>query len=334
MNPELGSEAAGGARRSLHELSQGRWWVPGLLLVTAGCLLAGQVLPGVTLEAIGRETEHYSVMGGVMDLWKLGHPLLATILFCFSIVFPSLKLLALGWMWFAPLPARGRAQLGHWLKALGKWSMLDTFVVAALIGSVQLSKFITAAEASAEPAVYFFASAILLSILLSFVIGGLADRAWGAEHRPPHLGASMVLAPWLAATCLLAGLFQPLLLIEKKLLENVYALPESIGDLVDVGEFFLLTMLALFVIGLPLVYFLGLGLVALAQRAGRPVDRALPRLVALERWAMVDVYFLGLLLVDRRVSNIATVTRPAGFWLIAAAALLSIYCAFRVRRVW
>jgi paraquat-inducible protein A len=334
MSSQTESETVGVAVSSLRELYPGRLWVAVLLLGTIACLLAGQVLPGVTLEAIGRETEHYSVMGGVIDLWRLGHPLLATVLFCFSIVFPSLKLLALCWMWFRPMPARGRAQLGHWLKALGKWSMLDTFVVAALIGSVQLSRVITAAKATAEPAVYFFATAILLSIFLSFVIGSLADRAWGEAHQPPKLGVSMVIAPWLAAALFVAGLLQPLLLIEKKLLENVYALPESLGDLIEVRQFFLLAMLVLFVIGLPLVYFCGLGFVALAQRCGRSVDLVLPRLVTLERWAMVDVYFLGLMLVDRRVSNIAAVTRPAGFWLIAATALLSIYCAYRLRRVW
>jgi uncharacterized paraquat-inducible protein A len=212
--------------------------------------------------------------------------------------------------------------------------MLDTFVVAALIGSVQLSRVITAATASAEPAVYFFATAILLSILLSFIIGGLAARSWGASHALARLDVTLVIAPWLAAACLVAALFEPLLLIEKKVFENVYALPQSIGKLFEGGELYLGGLVAVLVVALPLGYFLGLGLLALLQCSGRSIDKGLSRLVVLERLAMVDVYFLGLLLVYTRVSNIATVTRPAGFWLVAGAAGLSIYCAFRVRRVW
>lgn len=318
--------------RALREHCPGAWAFPTALVLTAACLLAGQVLPGVTLEAVGRETEHYSVMGGVIDLWDLGHPLLSTVLFCFSIVFPTAKLLALGWIWWRPMDAQARANLGHWLKALGKWSMLDTFVVAALIGSVQLSKFITAAQAFAEPAVYFFATAILLSIALSFWIARLAQRAEPRPRAVPRLDLSLVVVPWVGAACLVAGLFEPLLLIEKDVFENVYALPESLVDLVAAGEPFLVTVVAVLVLLLPAVQFLGLGLLALLQLRGMNVDRPLRWWVALERWAMIDVYFLGLLLVHTRVSNIAAVTRPAGFWLVAGAAMASVYAAARINR--
>ena len=52
---------------ALREHYPGAWAFPTALVLTAACLVAGQVLPGVTLEAVGRETEHYSVMGGVIS---------------------------------------------------------------------------------------------------------------------------------------------------------------------------------------------------------------------------------------------------------------------------
>lgn len=321
-------------RRSLRSANPRRWDIPILLLVSAACLLAGQILPGVTLEFINREPDHYSVMGGVLDLWRGGNPFLAAILFCFSIIFPTLKLVALALLWSVPMQARRRAQIGHWLKTLGKWSMLDTFVVTALIGSVQLSKIVTAATAYAQPAVYFFAVAILLSILLTFLVARLADADGAGQHVIPRLGTSMVIAPWLAVACLVVTLFQPILVVKKSLLRNDYTLPRSVGDLVEESEFMLAAIMVIFVIVLPLVYFTGLGVVALLQRSGRDVHRSLSRLVALERWAMVDVYVLGIWLVYSKVALMATVDLPLGFWTVVGAAVLSVFCAIRVRRVY
>jgi paraquat-inducible protein A len=189
-NIDGGQEAAQG-RGSLRTLARHRWpfeWAFGLTVV---CLIAGQVLPGVTIESLGIEPDHYSVFGGVADLWTKGNRILAVVLFSFSVVFPALKCLALGWMWFIPMGAKRRAQVGHWLKPLGKWSMLDMFVVGALVGAVQLGNpLIQLATAYPEPAAYLFASAVLLSLVLSFWIARLADDVSGEEHFIPRLDFS------------------------------------------------------------------------------------------------------------------------------------------------
>jgi len=313
--------------------------IPILLLVAAVCLVTGQVLPGVAIEVIGAETDRYSVMGGATDLWNEGNQHLAVILFSFSIVFPAVKLVALGWMWFRPIEPRRRAVLGHRLKVLGKWSFLDTFAVICTIGTIQLSKLgVSFAFAHPEPAVYFFAVAILLSIALTFELTRLADRGGAGQHVIPRLDLSLVVAPWLAAGLLAAAIFQPILSVEKvKLmttLRKVYAFPESIGELLQGHELFLAGLMLVFVLVLPLVYLVGLGIMAVRQLRGHDVDRGLSRLVAIERWAMIDVCMLGIWLVYSKVAGIADAGRPAGFWLVAGAAVLSVYCAVRVRRVY
>ena len=94
------------------------------------------------------------------------------------------------------------------------------------------------------------------------------------------------------------------------------------------------SLLALFVVLLPLVYLLGLGVVSWRHARGRTHERALSALVAVERWAMVDVYFLGVLLVRSKVAGFAEATRLPGYLLLFLAAGLSVVCAARLRRVY
>jgi paraquat-inducible protein A len=332
-------EDAAPARTSLYAENPRRVDIPILLLIAVGFMIAGQVLPGVAIHVIGSEPDRYSVMGGVIDLWKEGNQHLGAILFSFSIVFPAVKLIALIWMWFRPLDARRRAVWGHRLKVLGKWSFLDTFAVIVMIGTVQLSKLtIGFANARPEPGVYFYAIAILLSMAITFEMTRLADAGGAGEHVIPRLDLSLVIAPWLAAGFLIAALFQPVLHVEKEkmmvVLSKVYSFPGGTEELIADGEFFMAGMIALCVVILPLIYFVGLGIMAVRQLRGHHVDQALSRLVGIERWAMVDVCMLGIWLVYSKVKGIADVLRPAGFWLVAGAAVLSVYCAIRVRRVY
>lgn len=319
----------------MRTLARHRWpfeWAFGLTVV---CLIAGQVLPGVTIESLGIEPDHYSVFGGVADLWTKGNRILAVVLFSFSVVFPALKCLALGWMWFIPMGAKRRAQVGHWLKPLGKWSMLDMFVVGALVGAVQLGNpLIQLATAYPEPAAYLFASAVLLSLVLSFWIARLADDVSGEEHFIPRLDFSLVIAPWAAAVCLVIALDQPIMSVSKKIFRHVYSARAVAKELFDSGDVSLLVILALFVVVMPLIYFVALGVVALRQRLGKSVKRSLSVLVMVERWSMVDVYLLGVTLVYYKVGAFADTEVLPGFWLVLACAVLSIYCAARVRRVY
>ena len=323
------------AHTSLRAAYPGLWKIPALLALTGLLLILGQVLPGVTIQTLGHEPDRYSVFGGVADLWRGNNKLLASILFCFSILFPTIKFGALLLMWFKPMQPQRRANLAHWLKPLGKWSMLDGFVVIALVGTVQLrGPLLKLATANPEPAVYLFSLAILLSITLSFFIARLSDDQAGGEHYIPRPDLTMVLAPWGAAACLVAGLLHPILMIEKKMFTHIYDLPVALGELLDSGEHYLVALFAFFVVLLPMVYFVGLGVVAICQGLGKDASRALSVLVAVERWAMLDVFSLGVLLVYNKVGGFTTVSALPGFWLILASAVLSIYCAFRVRRVY
>ena len=73
------------------------------------------------------------------------------------------------------------ARIGHFsqrllrvVALLGKWSMLDVFIVAVLVASVKLGIL---AHASVLSALYFFAASVLLTNLLSTCVD------WYALHR-------------------------------------------------------------------------------------------------------------------------------------------------------
>ena len=116
----------------------------------------------------------YSVWAGVVALWDQGEHALAAVLFFFSIIFPTIKLIGLAIIWFEKLPEDKRTHLLHWLSLLGKWSMLDVFVVAILIVLVKLGPFV---KVEPRVGVYVFSAAILASMLTTMYISALANRS-------------------------------------------------------------------------------------------------------------------------------------------------------------
>ena len=89
-----------------------------------------------------------TIMSGVVYLWTSGSPPLAALVFFASIVVPGAKLIALlvllttaqrrsTWQ---PLQ---RAKLYRMVEFVGRWSMLDMYVVALLVALVQLQGLAT-----------------------------------------------------------------------------------------------------------------------------------------------------------------------------------------------
>ena len=89
-------------------------------------------------------------------------------------MFPFAKLGLLMFLWYMKVAADHRDRVLHWLSLLGKWSMLDVFVIAIIIVLTQASAIV-----SAEPrmGLYLFAVGILLSMVGSFLVEQLVKRA-------------------------------------------------------------------------------------------------------------------------------------------------------------
>ncbi len=159
--------------QSLRDRYPRRIEVPVLILTSFVLLLIALSLPLLTVEKMVLWKNEYSVIAGVHGLWEQGQYALATILFFFSIVFPLFKLAMLGFIWFIRLAERKRQAVLHWLGILGKWSMLDVFVVAILIVLVKLGPL---AKVQPQRGVYWFAAAIFLSMITSMYVDSLAQK--------------------------------------------------------------------------------------------------------------------------------------------------------------
>ncbi|PIQ84303.1 MAG: paraquat-inducible membrane protein A [Candidatus Omnitrophica bacterium CG11_big_fil_rev_8_21_14_0_20_63_9] len=144
------------------------------ILLSTGLLVTGLSLPLLHAQQMIFWKSEYSVWTGVVALWHANELALAAILFFFSIIFPFVKLVGLVIIWFWKLPETKRTTLLHWLGLLGKWSMLDVFIVAILIVLVKLGPM---AKVEPRVGVYVFTAAILASMLTTMYVDRLAKQA-------------------------------------------------------------------------------------------------------------------------------------------------------------
>jgi paraquat-inducible protein A len=160
-------------KESLRALTPARrgWYVPVLILAALGMLIAGWSLPTLKLTQVIFFTSTYSIWAGIMELWKSHHYFLAGLIFFFSMIFPTAKLLGLLGIWFAPLTRDVRGKYLDWLEILGRWSMLDVFVVATLIVLIKSKDIV---DANAAIGIYLFAGAVMLSMLTTSIINRMA----------------------------------------------------------------------------------------------------------------------------------------------------------------
>jgi len=159
-------------RKALFQRYPRRLDIAVYLLLSTSTLWAGLHFPVLTVRKIW-EKNTFTVLSGIRDLMHDGQLFLAAVVFFFSIVFPIVKLAALYAIWVVPMRPESRRRILHGLSMLGKWSMLDVFIVAVIIVSVKLGAL---ASAKAEQGIYFFGISILFAMLATAVETRLARK--------------------------------------------------------------------------------------------------------------------------------------------------------------
>lgn len=302
-----------------------------LLFLAGGTLALGLNLPVVTLRS-GLARDSYSVLGGIADLARSGEVCLALIVLVFSVLFPIAKLAALAHVLFRPGPVERRARLVRSLERLGRWSMLDVFVIAILIGSVHLGIL---SEAYAERGIYVFAAGILLSMFSTLAVQRLLSRerlgrpSRRESVRVPPASPTERLACLTTLLLFTLGLFLPLMVVQKfRFWDHEYSVWGASARMLAEGEHVLAYAVLFFVVLLPLARLLG---IVLLRWARRPERFARP-VLELEKWAMLDVFGLALLVVVAKIGSVASVETRSGFWVLLAAAALSLRDSWALRR--
>jgi paraquat-inducible protein A len=168
-----------------HQSVQRTW---AYLIAAAICYIPANVLPVLTTTtATGTETD--TIMQGVVLLWTpKGWPLSVIVLVA-SIIIPSVKILALGYLLLTA--QRGGAaeenneqhvRLYRAIEFIGRWSMVDVFVDTFTAALIQLQPLMSVEPG---PGLLFFAAVVVLTMLAveSFDPRLLWDFAGGEETR-------------------------------------------------------------------------------------------------------------------------------------------------------
>lgn len=162
------------SRHSLASRHPRAWWVPLGIIAAMALLGVGLALPVMRVEKLVFWKDDYSIVTGAMSLWRDGHRFLSCVIVLFSIVFPIVKLLALLGLWLAPMKDERRAAVLRVVDALGKWSMLDVFVVAMMV--VLMSSKATL-DATPRAGLYVFAGAVAASMVMTVAVKQMSKPA-------------------------------------------------------------------------------------------------------------------------------------------------------------
>ncbi|MCT8548595.1 paraquat-inducible protein A [Glaesserella parasuis] len=131
-------------------------------------MIPANLLPISSTEFAGT-TSADTLMGGVILFMEMGSYLIAAIIFIASIAVPFSKvavifylLLAIHYRWKHPI--HWQMKLLHYVHFVGRWSMLDLFVLALMMSLVERGQIISF---SVGEAAFYFGAAVFLTMISS-----------------------------------------------------------------------------------------------------------------------------------------------------------------------
>lgn len=152
--------------------------VPWLLSAAFLLFVAGVFFPFFNVTKFWLFHDAISVVGGIVTLFQEGEFFLFTVLTLFTLVFPFVKLGLLAIIWLERDHDLARVRRLHrWVEHLGKWSMLDVFVVAILIVAM---KSASVAALEIGPGLYLFTFSVIATQFASAFVARLLESA--ASH--------------------------------------------------------------------------------------------------------------------------------------------------------
>lgn len=145
-----------------------------MLLAALGFYFAGIFTPFTTVNKLWIFNNQISVYHGLVVLWNAGELFLFLILFVFTICFPFIKINCLLALWLYPGLQADRARAFYrFVSTMGKWSMLDVFVVAILVLTV---KSTGVASIRVSDGFFLFFLSVMLTQLASTWTGQIASK--------------------------------------------------------------------------------------------------------------------------------------------------------------
>lgn len=155
-----------------------RTWA--LIIAAAICYIPANIYPVMVSYTFGKP-EYDTIIDGVIILYKTGSWHLALIVLIASVFIPLAKLGALAYL-LVTIQRRSvqssleRLKLYRMVEFIGRWSMLDVFVVAFTVALIQLGPLM---EIHPGAGVVYFASVVVLTMIAAQTFD--SRLIWDAE---------------------------------------------------------------------------------------------------------------------------------------------------------
>lgn len=122
------------------QISIQRTWA--LLLTACILYIPANILPIMHTELFGQQTPN-TIIGGVISLWETGSYPVALIILVASVIVPVAKIIILAWLNYSVQQQKSnskklRIKYYRITETIGRWSMIDVFVVAVLVALIQM----------------------------------------------------------------------------------------------------------------------------------------------------------------------------------------------------
>lgn len=160
-------------------------WTMALLVTSIMLYLPANILPIMITNLLGDEMPS-TIMAGVVLLWGEGSYPVALVIFIASIMVPTLKMIAIAWLcWDAKGHGKRDSERMHFIyevvEFVGRWSMIDVFVIAVLSALVRIGGLM-----SIYPAIgaLMFALVVIMTMFAAMTFD--PRLSWDREPEPSH----------------------------------------------------------------------------------------------------------------------------------------------------
>ncbi|MEX0446019.1 membrane integrity-associated transporter subunit PqiA [Xenorhabdus sp. SGI246] len=143
-------------------------WTMALLVTSAILYIPANALPIMVTQTLGSHINS-TILEGIILLWSTGSYPVALVIFIASIMVPLLKMFSICWLcWDAKSHGRYNSETMHLIyevvEFVGRWSMIDVFVIAILSTLVRMGQFMSIYPATGA---ILFALVVILTMFAS-----------------------------------------------------------------------------------------------------------------------------------------------------------------------
>ena len=165
------------------------WWVAGVFFY-----IPANLYPMLTTRTL-LTTNESTIIGGAVELIHHGSVGIALVILVASVVIPIAKFVSIAYLAITArrdvdVSAGSRQHMYELVEYIGRWSMIDVFVVAILSALVQLN---VAAAINPGPASLSFALSVIFTMLSAQAFDSrlIWDRIEEADRPPPQATSAL-----------------------------------------------------------------------------------------------------------------------------------------------